>query len=398
MQTTMRPFMRTYNETHPWIKFQLDLRDASYRLWLLLGEAQSKCEQIKGIPLLPSVADHLYRVFLAKGVLATTAIEGNTLTEVQVQQHLKGELNLSPSKKYLGQEIDNIIEACNVIGSRILEGSPNELHVDDIKEYNSLVLKGLSLDENVVPGQIREHEVVVGRYRGAPPEDAEYLLEQLCQWLNNDFATSEGLEGYRIVFGILKAIVVHIYIAWIHPFGDGNGRTARLVELQVLLSAGVPDTAAHLLSNHYNQTRSEYYRQLEKTEKPGGDPLSFIEYALQGYVDGLTEQIDIIKSQQLHVHWINYIHDQFKNNDRPTEVRRRRLIIDLSDNKDFVPISEVRHISTRIAEAYANKTEKTIVRDINILRGMGLVERTSEGVRARKEQMQAFMSRTLPNK
>jgi Fic family protein len=89
------------------------------------------------------------------------------------------------------------------------------------------------------------------------------------------------------VYAILKAVVAHLYLAWIHPFGDGNGRTARLVEFQILLSSGVPSPAAHLLSNHYNQTRSEYYRQLDRASKSGGELAPFIEYGARGFVAGL---------------------------------------------------------------------------------------------------------------
>ncbi len=67
--------MRTYEKTHPWITFNLDLRQASSRLWLLLGEAQSKCEHLANAPVLPEDADFFYSLYLAKGVLATTAIE-----------------------------------------------------------------------------------------------------------------------------------------------------------------------------------------------------------------------------------------------------------------------------------------------------------------------------------
>jgi hypothetical protein len=54
---------------------------------------------------------------------------------------------------------------------------------------------------------------------------------------------------------LIAAVVAHVYFEWIHPFGDGNGRTGRLIELKLLLEAGVPQPAAHLLSNHYNATR-----------------------------------------------------------------------------------------------------------------------------------------------
>ena len=105
--------MRTFERTHPWISFRIDLRKAAPTLWLLLGEAASKCEHIAGVPLRPSVAQSLHQLYLAKGALATTAIEGNTLTETEVLAHLQGKLRLPPSKEYLGQEVDNCVSFAN---------------------------------------------------------------------------------------------------------------------------------------------------------------------------------------------------------------------------------------------------------------------------------------------
>ncbi len=58
------------------------------------------------------------------------------------------------------------------------------------------VLERLTLDEGVVPGQVRTHSVVVGKmYRGAPAADCNFLLEGLCEWLaSEDFAAPEGTE------------------------------------------------------------------------------------------------------------------------------------------------------------------------------------------------------------
>jgi hypothetical protein len=69
-------------------------------------------------------------------------------------------------------------------------------------------------------------------------------------------------------------------------------------------------------------------------------------------------------------------------------------MIDLSREDEPVPTSRVRHISPRIAEAYAGKTDKTVIRDINHLITMGLVERTRKGIRAKPEIMFAFLPRT----
>ena len=381
---------RTFQETHPWINFELDLRNADYTLWIQLGEAQAKCEQVAGVPLLPSVARYLYQVFLAKGALATTAIEGNTLSEEDALKLIKGELELPPSKEYLGQEIKNIVNACNMVADSVLSGELTELTLDGIRELNTIVLHDLPLKEDVYPGQIREHDVGVGRYRGAPTQDCEFLLKKLCSWLNvKSFLPG---EEHRIASGILKAIVAHLYLAWIHPFGDGNGRTARLIECLFLLSSGIPMAAAHLLSNHYNQTQTEYYRQLDQASSSGGEVIPFIKYALQGFIDGLDEQNQTIKGQQFHVHWINYVHSRFRDKDSPTDIRRRRLVIDLTESAEPVPIAELRHISPRIAEAYAGKTDRTIRRDVNALAEMGLLKRSDEGVGIRRERMSAFLS------
>ncbi|MBV9999500.1 MAG: Fic family protein [Verrucomicrobia bacterium] len=106
-------------------------------------------------------------------------------------------------------------------------------------------------------------------YRGAPPDDCPLLVDRLCEWFSSsDFSPLKGLET---VYAIVKTVVAHLYLAWIHPFDDGNGRTSRLVEFYLLLHAGIPSPAAHLLSNHYNQTRTEYYRQLRNASASGGN-------------------------------------------------------------------------------------------------------------------------------
>ena len=81
---------RYYLTSHPWISFGLDLKNAPFTLWLLLGAAESKCKHLAGIPLRPEKQEELNRVSLEKGVHATTAIEGNTLSEDDVVKISKG--------------------------------------------------------------------------------------------------------------------------------------------------------------------------------------------------------------------------------------------------------------------------------------------------------------------
>jgi len=121
---------------------------------LLLGEAASKCEHIAGVPLHPSVAQSLHQLYLAKGALATTAIGGNTLTEKEVLARLQGRLKLPPSKEYLGQEVDNIAAACQGIGERLRQGDTG-LTAEQVCDFDRQVLEKLTLDDGVVPGQVR---------------------------------------------------------------------------------------------------------------------------------------------------------------------------------------------------------------------------------------------------
>jgi Fic family protein len=381
--------MRTFEKTHPWINFALDTRGLDYTTWLLLGEAVSKIEHIAGVPLTPDAAQRLHSVYLAKGALATTAIEGNTLTEDEVQRHLAGTLELPPSRQYLGQEIDNVVEACNRIGSEVVSGNHGPLSPTDICEYNRRVLNELPLQEDVVPGKLREHSVVVGKYRAAPAEDCEYLLGKFCEWLGS-LSFPKGLDQ---PYAILAAIAAHLYFVWIHPFGDGNGRTARLIEFRLLLQAGFPTPAAHLLSNFYNLTRTEYYRQLDRASKTGGKMAGFIAYAVQGLVDQLREQLGVIRDLQLNVMWHNYVYRKF-GKPSASHARRRRLVLDLSNvrvNNGWVRTSDINELTPRLAREYATKTPKTLSRDLNTLEEMKLIQRGTGFVRANKNLILAFL-------
>lgn len=386
--------MRTFERTHPWISYRCDLGKAGVELWLALGEAASKCEHISRVPLRPATAQALHQLYLAKGAAATTAIEGNTLSEEEVLQAVEGRLVVPPSKQYLKQEVENIIAACNGISKQLADGTQPEISPKLLCDYNRQVLEKLPLKKDVIPGGLRTHSVVVGNvYRGAPAKDCPYLLDRLCEWLNGpDFQAPDGSPpGTDTVYAILRSVVAHLYLAWIHPFGDGNGRTARLLEFHILLSAGVPSPAAHLFSNHYNQTRAEYYRQLDHASKSGGDIVPFIAYAVRGFVDGLREQLETIWIQQWDVVWRNFVHERFQNRNSTTDTRQRHLALDLGDGGDWVEVGKIPELTPRLAKAYAGKTPKTVQRDLNALVEMGLLARDGRKVRARREIILAFL-------
>jgi Fic family protein len=377
--------MRRYENTHPWIKFSCDLGRADPKLWILLGEAASKCDHLAGVPLRPYTAKRMYQVYLAKGIAATTSIEGNTLSEEQVLEAIEGKLKVSKSMEYQKQEVGNIMDAFNTILFGIKTNTLGQVSSSLICGYNGAVLKNLELEKGIAPGTLRTHQAVVGRvYRGIHAEDCQYLLDRLCGWLNGpDFQTPSAWPvcGDK-VFAILKAIIAHVYLAWIHPFGDGNGRTARLLELHILLAAGIPAPAAHLLSNHYNLTRPEYYRQLALASKSGGDLLPFINYAVLGFVEGLHKQLVEIWEQQWDVVWENYINEFFGEVKSKFRGRQRKLALAIAKADGWLEISDIPTASIALAREYSGKTQKMIKRDVEYLREQEIIEVKSNKIRA----------------
>jgi Fic family protein len=385
--------MREYERTHPWITFQLDLGCLTHHDWLLLGEAQSKCGHLAGAPLRPDVARELLAVTLTKGIHGTVSIEGNTLSVEEVRARLEGDLPLPESREYQGHEIDNILALYNEINFDVAAGGAYlDLTPERIAKFNGQLLEGQPVGDDVIPGRIRTGSVGIPgfNYLGAPAEDCEYLVDRLCTWLRD---LRPGPDHPELVFptAVLRAILAHLYIAWIHPFGDGNGRTARLIEFQLMVEAGIPMPAAHLLSDHYNRTRPRYYQELNRTSK-GSYPIEgFVRYALQGFVDELREQIAKIRAEHMDITWEHVVHTAFdaEPNKEPAK-RQRDLILDLPRD-EWYPIGKLRDLSSRMGAHYAGKTSKTVTRDINVLLEKQLIVREGRGIKANRELVRAFL-------
>jgi cell filamentation protein, protein adenylyltransferase len=388
---------RTYLRTHPWLSFYVDLRQAPMELWMLLGEARSKVQHLGESLLDPETGARLREVYLAKGVHATTAIEGNTLSEDEVAEHLAGRLNLPASQEYRTREIDNIVNAYNRIRAELFGEESRELTPAKIKEYNRLILDELPVDEGVIPGEMATRPPVVGRYRAPPREDCDYLLEQLCEWLNGENFVAPN-EEMMVPYAIIKAVLAHLYLAWIHYFGDGNGRTARCVELQILLATGrVSTPAAHLLSNHYNITRDDYYRQLDAASRDhDGSPLGFLAYAVRGFVDQLRVQLQNVWVQLCQDRWEQYVYQQFGDTKKPPDIRQRQLVLDLSKQDEPVSRAKLRNVSPKVASAYAKRGEKTLTRDLNALAKRDLIIFENGGYRPRREKILSLLPDAPP--
>ncbi len=386
--------MRRYLDSHPWITFSAaDINSLDPKAWMLLGEARSKCEQLAGTPLRPSVARRLYEVTLVKGVRATTAIEGNTLTEEQVEGILRGTYRAPPSRAYQEREVRNVLDALTLISEQVLSGDPPAITSDMICELNRQVMEGTDHESHVVPGRVRDYSVVVAAYRGAPAEDCEHLLDRLAEWLEGDTFASDDPE-LRFVLAVAQAVYAHLYISWLHPFGDGNGRTARLLEFAILARSGmVPLPAANLMSNHYNLTRDRYYRELAESSRTA-DTARFVAYAVQGLVDGIRDQIDEVREQQFSVTWHNHVHNKLAEfPSSPARERQRSLVLAMPSGIDMAK-SELPGLTAALAALYARTGPRTLSRDLNRLRDAELVVRRPKGWRTNDAVISAFLPPT----
>lgn len=379
--------MDNVTDKHPWLDFNLKLRNIHPKTWIKLGECLSKIEHIERVPLKPSVAAEMHLVYLVKGVQATTAIEGNTLTEEEVKLRIEKKLELPPSKEYLGTEIDNILKLCNEIKDfKIPTEKEHTIDCKEICRYNQIILEKVPLQEGVIPGEYRTYNVGVAKYRAPDSRKVPELMNKYCEWINSSYFNID--KNRPVLNSIIKAIIAHLYFAWIHPFGDGNGRTARIIEFYILLSSGVPSPVAHLLSNHYNATKSDYYKTLDATSRKN-DVIGFIDYAVQGFLDGLKEQLKYIFKQVIDTSWESYIYESFRGQEltETTAKRRRSLMLELSKKKRPIPENELITLSPLIIEFYRKKTRRTLIRDIRYLEKMDMLKKTEKGYLARIEKI-----------
>jgi Fic family protein len=372
---------RAYESSHEWLTFKFDPDKLSSIAWAHLGESYSKCQHLSGTPLQPTVAMHLSEVFLRRGALASAAIEGNTLNEEQVEDIVVRNKSMPESQRYQEQEVLNVIEALNQVREEVAATGKFRLSPEWLKQKHAVLMDDLELEDHVIPGQYRTVQVAVGNYRGAPTEDVDYLVDRLCSWINEIIVQAENSRSLdqRFFLSFFAATLSHVYVAWIHPFGDGNGRTARLVEAAILAnSQTVPWVSTTVLSNYYNKTKPRYYSRLDAASRARDLP-GFIAYNAIGFRDELREQIVEVQSQQRRVAWINYVHERFGHEPNTDTARRRREVVLSFPQGVEVQKKAIRLLTPAIAVMYANASDKLFNRDLTKLKELGLLRETGRG-------------------
>ncbi len=210
----------------------------------------------------------------------STHIEGTALSLEQARSILEGKkvegVNQDDEKELL-----NYKKAMDFI-SRYL-GKEDPLSEDLVRELHKILVKGVR-GENADPGNYRrvQNYVINSKtreivYTSPPPLEVPHLMKEFVQWLKNIGDISPILAA-----GIAQFQFVHI-----HPFIDGNGRTARLLSTLILYKTGYDFKKLFTISEHYDKDRPAYYKAIQSVRQKNMDMTSWLDY----FVDGLRSQM-----------------------------------------------------------------------------------------------------------
>lgn len=372
--------MRTYEQTRPWLQFRWEPRRTPYPVWLLLGEGAAMAGSIGALALPPSAARELEREAWIGALHAMAASEGNTLTLAQVADQVDGRLQLPSAESYLTLEIDNLRKAVQWTLDRIKAGD-RQFGAWSLQLLNAQVLKGSPWQEDVAPGEYRSPRREVSAGSGAPAEDIPFLVDRLCEWLAVDrFVPEHGEE--QVPFMLVRASLAHLYLLWIRPFAEGNERAAMLVQLQLLLEAGVLPLVAYHQAMATHRTRAMLQREVTQCTQAGGDPIPFIASQARAMVDALGALQRNMFALQHEALLDQHLQALFGADHSANGERRRQLVLHLRQRHAPVPMDRIALLTPQLAASYARLSPKTLQRDIAHLQGLGLLQRVGNGIQA----------------
>ncbi len=171
-----------------------------------------------------------------------------------------------------------------------LDNLDRELSIDLIQEFNHIATEKVCENEHV-PGVLREKKIEVAKnnaegeitHTAPDAEMVEKLLQDLCSYANTIH------ENMNYIHPVIKAIVIHFMIGYIHPFLDGNGRTARALFYWYAIKHGYENFQYISISALIKKKANDYGRAYIKTETDELDLTYFLQFNLEIIIGALGD-------------------------------------------------------------------------------------------------------------
>jgi Fic family protein len=231
--------------------------------------------------MLDAIGDETVRRSYRIGQLIEEAINSSVLEGARLTTRAQAKamiLNGRDPKSHGERMVVNNYRAMR----RLLELADTDLSVNELLEIHAILGDG-ALDSDNCAGRLRrddEHVRVVDAVTGdvwfVPPP-----AEQLPELLEKMLAFANSVAPKAFVHPLIRAIVLHFWLAYLHPFVDGNGRMARALFYWHMLRSGY-DFAQYLsISGPIDRSRRSYYIAFAYSETDGGDITYFVLHQLK---------------------------------------------------------------------------------------------------------------------
>ncbi|PWA13441.1 Fic family protein [Pueribacillus theae] len=231
----------------------------------------------KNRPLPPEVLQNLREVFRVDWTYHSNAIEGNTLSLLETKMVVEEGITVGGKTLREHFEAINHAEAIDFVETLVEQNS--ELSERIIKDLHALVLKNID-DKNA--GTYRSVNVGISGSLHKPPHFLQVAeeMKRLLIWFK---------KNQDLLHPVELAARFHFQFVYIHPFIDGNGRTARLLMNLILMGAGFPPA----IIKADREKRLYYYETLEKASV-NGDLEPFILLVSECVEESLTRFLNAI--------------------------------------------------------------------------------------------------------
>ena len=239
-----------------------------------LVEAKSAVQSLTSLPYQKSWVEALQELQLKREVAGTSRIEGAEFTERELEEAVRPNVSAEELRTRSQRQAHSAMRAYRWIGQLPTD---RPISGDLIREVHRLLVTGCD-EDHCPPGVIRGRDYNVTF--GIPPHRGveggplcEEAFDGLLQSVQTEIRDHDPL---------VQAMALHYHLAAMHPFLDGNGRTARAMEALILRRAGLTDRAFVAMSNYYYDEKPAYLRILGEVRQDSHDLTPFLIFALNG--------------------------------------------------------------------------------------------------------------------